>query len=77
MTLHLVNLTNPMMMKGPFRELIPVEAQVVVQVPAGANVTGVKLLMSNQKPTFEVKGGKVTVAVPRILDHEIVALDLA
>ncbi len=26
MTVHLVNLTNPMMMKGPFRELIPVEA---------------------------------------------------
>src|SRR5262249_29165311 len=24
MTVHLVNLTNPMMMKGPFRELIPV-----------------------------------------------------
>ena len=24
MTIHLVNLTNPMMMKGPFRELIPV-----------------------------------------------------
>ncbi|MDA0196787.1 MAG: hypothetical protein O2887_17195 [Bacteroidetes bacterium] len=23
MTVHLVNLTNPMMLKGPFRELIP------------------------------------------------------
>lgn len=77
LTVHLVNLTNPMMMKGPFRELIPVAAQVVVQVPAGANVTGVKLLMSNQKPEFERKAGNVTVAVPRILDHEIVALDLA
>ena len=39
MTVHLVNLTNPMMMKGPFRELIPVgEQQVVVQLPAGADV---------------------------------------
>lgn len=77
MTVHLVNLTNPMMMKGPFRELIPVEAQVSVQVPAGAKVTGVKLLMSEQKPKFELKGGKVTLTVPKILDHEIVALDLA
>ncbi|GAB3974638.1 family 10 glycosylhydrolase [Spirosoma terrae] len=77
MTVHLVNLTNPMMMKGPFRELIPVEATVVVQVPKGAKVTDVKLLMSEQKPKFEVKGGKVTVSVPKILDHEIVALDLA
>ncbi|QIP16992.1 twin-arginine translocation signal domain-containing protein [Spirosoma aureum] len=77
MTVHLVNLTNPMMMKGPFRELIPVEAQVSITVPAGAKVTGVKLLMSDQKPKFELKGGKVTVTVPKILDHEIVALDLA
>lgn len=77
MTVHLVNLTNPMMMKGPFRELIPVEATVVVQVPTGAKVTDVKLLMSEQKPKFDIKGGKVTVSVPKILDHEIVALDLA
>lgn len=77
MTVHLVNLTNPMMMKGPFRELIPVDAQVMVKVPAGAKVTGVKLLMSGQTLKFENKGGTITVAVPRILDHEIVALDLA
>ena len=24
MTVHLVNLTNPMMMKGPFREIFPI-----------------------------------------------------
>lgn len=77
MTVHLVNLTNPMMMKGPFRELIPVAAQVSVRVPRGLRVTGVKLLMSGQIPKFELKGGNVTVAVPQILDHEIVALDLA
>lgn len=77
MTVHLVNLTNPMLLKGPFRELIPVDAGVSVRVPAGATVTGVKLLMSGQTPKFEVSRGKVTVAVPRILDHEIVALDLA
>ena len=34
MTVHLVNLTNPMMMKGPFRELIDVgEQRVVVKLP--------------------------------------------
>ncbi|RRA97648.1 alpha-amylase family protein [Larkinella rosea] len=77
MTVHLVNLTNPMMMKGPFRELIPVEAQVSVPVPAGAKVTGVKLLMSDTKPKFELKDGKVLVTVSKILDHEIVALDLS
>ena len=77
MTVHLVNLTNPMMMKGPFRELIPVEAKVVINVPAGEKVNGVKLLMSDQEPKFERNGQKITVNIPRILDHEIVALDLA
>ncbi|GAB3643264.1 alpha-amylase family protein [Spirosoma arcticum] len=77
MTVHLVNLTNPMMLKGPFRELIPVDAQVSVQIPAGAKVMAVHLLMSQQTPKFDLRGGRVTVTVPRILDHEIVALDLA
>jgi hypothetical protein len=77
MTVHLVNLTNPMMMKGPFRELIPVSATVRVNVPAGTIVTGVTLLMSGQKSVFEKKGNTVIVSVPSVLDHEIVALDLA
>src|SRR6202022_503253 len=29
MTVHLVNLTNSMMMKGPFRELVPIGPQTV------------------------------------------------
>ena len=29
LTVHLVNLTNPMMMKGPVREIIPVSRQQV------------------------------------------------
>ncbi|HMF73752.1 MAG TPA: alpha-amylase family protein [Flavitalea sp.] len=76
MTVHLVNLTNPMMMKGPFREFIPVEAKVSVKVPQNATVTGVRLLMSDLNPKFEVSNGTVTLAVPKIVDHEIVALDL-
>ncbi|HLL44463.1 MAG TPA: beta-galactosidase trimerization domain-containing protein, partial [Segetibacter sp.] len=77
MTVHLVNLTNPMMMKGPFRELFPVEAQLRIKVPENKRVTGVNLLMSGNKPTFENKEEMITLSVPKILDHEIVALDLA
>ena len=77
MTVHLVNLTNPMMMKGPFRELFPVDAQVSIKVPENKKVTGVSLLMSGTKPTFENKAGRITLNVPGIDDHEIVALDLA
>ncbi|AKD57203.1 alpha-amylase family protein [Spirosoma radiotolerans] len=76
MTVHLVNLTNPMMMKGPFREMIPIDTQVTIKLPAGANVASVKLLMREQTPKFEIKNGALTLAVPQILDHEIVALDL-
>ncbi len=77
MTVHLVNLTNPMMMKGPFRELIPVEAQVSIKIPANKKVTGVHLLMAEKKPAFELNKGIITLHVPKILDHEIIALDLA
>jgi hypothetical protein len=76
MTVHLVNLTNPMMMKGPFRELIPVEATVSVKVPAGAKVSAVHLVMAEQSPAFEVSKGMVTIKVPKVVDHEIIALDL-
>ena len=77
MTVHLVNLTNPMMMKGPFRELIPVDAQVSITIPANKKVTGVHLLMSGIKPSFVNKEGSITLKVNKIMDHEIVALDLA
>jgi hypothetical protein len=77
MTVHLVNLTNPMMMKGPFRELLPVDARVSIKIPDNKRVTGVSLLMSGTKPGFETKNGFISLRVPGIADHEIVALDLA
>ncbi|MGZ8559025.1 MAG: alpha-amylase family protein [Chitinophagaceae bacterium] len=76
MTVHLVNLTNPMMMKGPFRELFPVDAQVSITIPANKKLTGVHLLMSGIQPAFVNKEGTITLNVNKISDHEIVALDL-
>lgn len=77
MTVHLVNLTNPMMMKGPYRELIPVgEQQVTVRLPAGATARQVHLLRSGQTPAIEHEGDRLTVSVPSILDLEVVAIDL-
>ncbi len=77
MTVHLVNLTNPMMMKGPFRELLPVDARVKINIPNDKKVTGVHLLMSGATPEFQNRAGVLTLQVPSIMDHEIVALDLA
>src|SRR5258708_3628338 len=57
MTIHLVNLTNPMMMKGPFRELIPIGPQKVrVRLPSGATARQVRLLAADAVPAVERSG---------------------
>ncbi len=76
-TVHLVNLTNPMMMKGPFREFIPIGQQKVqVQIPRGETVEQAHLLVSDKTPDYEIKGGILSLTLPSILDHEVVALRL-
>jgi hypothetical protein len=77
MTVHLVNLTNSMMMKGPFRELIAVgEQRLSVTLPAGATAGKVHLLVADRDIPVEKLGTRLTVAVPSIRDHEVVAIDL-
>jgi hypothetical protein len=77
MTVHLVNLTNPMMMKGPLRELIPAPAQKVsVRLPAGSRARKVQLLSSGQAARVQEANGVVTLTVPSVLDLEVVAIDL-
>jgi hypothetical protein len=40
LTIHLVNLTNPMMLKGPLREFIPTPPQTVaIRMPGGGKGT--------------------------------------
>jgi hypothetical protein len=76
MTVHMVNLTNPMMMKGPVRELIPIGKQVVsVAVPAERRVKKVRLLVSGHDVKYTNQGGVIRLEVPSILLHEVVAID--
>jgi len=78
LTVHLVNLTNPMMMKGPVREVIPVgEQEVRVRLPEGRKVRGVQLLVAGVRPPAEEAGGFVRLTAPSIGVHEVVAIDLA
>jgi hypothetical protein len=78
MTVHLVNLTNPMMMKGPLREVIPLSSQVVsVRVPDGHRVMKARLLVAGTDVPFHEKDGAIVVEVPSIDIHEVVALDYA
>jgi hypothetical protein len=77
LTIHLVNLTNPMMMKGPVRELIPISEQKVrVRLPDGTQAKRVRLLAAEKRPRVERSGQYLSVTVPAILDHEVVAIDL-
>ena len=78
MTVHLVNLTNPMMMKGPIREIFPVASQKVkVRLPPGKKARKVQLLVAGGSPPVQEAGGYLTVTVPSIDVHEVVAIDLA
>lgn len=77
MTVHLVNLTNPMMMKGPFREVFPVgEQRVRVKLPPGKKAKKVQLLVSGQVAGAQNTGDSIEVIVPSIAVHEVVAIDL-
>jgi hypothetical protein len=78
MTVHLVNLTNPMMMKGPVREIIPVPVQKGrVQVPAGRRITGARLLVAERDLPLRESGGFLEFEVPSIDLHEVVAFEFA
>jgi hypothetical protein len=78
LTVHLVNLTNPMMMKGPIREVIPLHGQKLrLKLPVGASAKRVQLLVANAEPVHQIRGGTLNVDLPPIGLHEVVAIDLA
>jgi hypothetical protein len=77
MTVHLVNLTNPMMMKGPVRELISIgEHGVRVRVPDGLRAKEVNLLVAGTTPVYRQSGEWLETTVPSVRAHEVVAVDL-
>jgi hypothetical protein len=77
-TVHLVNFTNPMMMKGPFRELLPVGEQTVkIKLPQSKNVKKVKLLVSGKELKYNISKDTLELTIQSILDHEVIAVDLA
>jgi hypothetical protein len=78
MTVHLVNLTNPMMMKGPAREVIPLSRQALrVQIPAGRKALRTRLLVAGGEVHTRYEGKLLQVEIPAIGVHEVVAIDFA
>ena len=77
LTVHLVNLTNPMMMKGPVRDIFPVGPQKVrVKLPGGAKARGVRFLVSEAKAQWRQNAGWIETTTPAISLHEVMAIDL-
>jgi hypothetical protein len=78
MTVHLVNMTNPMAMKGPFREFYPVGPfEVQVRLPEGTKPRRAQLLTAGSAAGITETGGWLTFTVPVVELHEVVAIDLA
>ncbi|MGH9663321.1 MAG: hypothetical protein ACRD9L_02730, partial [Bryobacteraceae bacterium] len=78
LTVHLVNLTNPMAMRPNLHELIPSPPQeVTVRLPQGAKASRVQLLVAGGTVAVQQTGGSVKLTVQSVLDHEVIAIDLA
>jgi Hypothetical glycosyl hydrolase 6/Beta-galactosidase trimerisation domain len=76
-TVHLVNLTNPMMMKGPLREAFPVgPLRVRLRLPSGARPQRVQLLTAGTTLPVQTRDGVLTMTVPSVEVHEVIAVDL-
>jgi hypothetical protein len=75
-TVHLVNLTNPMMMKGPIREVIPIGAQAVRLRVSNVRVKRVRTLVAGATLPFRQAAEWLTLTVPSIGEHEVVAIDV-
>lgn len=76
LTVHLVNLTNPMMMKGPLREFLPAPPQSVSIDMHGRKARRVQLLVSGAQPKVRESNGELTLTIDSVLDHEVIAIDL-
>ena len=77
---HLVNLTNPMAMKGPYREFVPVgQQQIRLRLLQALKAQSAKLLVAEKEVAINHSDGTMTVTVPSItvpsiLDHEVVVI---
>jgi len=75
--IHLVNLTNPMTMRGAYRELHPVgEQHVSVRLAPEREPSCVRLLKADQTRSFEWDPPILSLQVPEVVDHEVVVIVL-
>ena len=78
LTVHLVNLTNPYLLKGPVREIYPVgEQRIRLRLPAGLAAQNVRLLGGGVPRPVDVPDGTLFTTISGVHEHEVLAVDLA
>jgi hypothetical protein len=74
--LHVVNLTSEATWQAPLDELIRVGPfKITLPVPSGQSKPRARLLVSGSTPAVEVAGGRASLEIASILDHEVVVLE--
>lgn len=75
---HLVNLNSPAAMKGFIHETVPVGPLTVnIEIPRALRPGRVRLLEAGQDAKSARAGDRLIVQVPRILRHEVIAIDVS
>jgi hypothetical protein len=78
MTLHLVNLTNPMMWRGPVREIVPIPGQkIALRIPSDRRIRRVHLLVAGRDVPYRTDGDIIHIETLSIGLHEVVAVDFS
>ncbi|WP_417308071.1 family 10 glycosylhydrolase [Devosia sp.] len=77
-TVVLNNLTNPMMMKGPIREIYPVgPQQLSIAIPEGRSFAAAEALVAGGTLDATEKDGRVSVTIPGLDTLEAIRLSWA
>ena len=75
LAISLFNLTNPMMLKGPAREVCPLGAQSVsVAIPPGRTRASARLLVAERDLPCTIDSGRLRAVVPRVERLEVLHL---
>ncbi len=73
--LHVVNLTSAGTWRQPVEEFIPVgPVKISVKLPDNVSGKKLKLLVSEQDISAEIKDGWMNFIIPTLIDHEVVIL---